>query len=618
MAELTLKGREGISYIVSLILLVLLSALYAYGLTVKFYVFESTILFHVALVAIFYILYSVFCCVLLGNQSNLKVKHAVLSLILGFFWWSTALLYIVDFVSLSEWGQMVSYPVVQSVLLDLQFYVDSVGLSLHWLALLMLIYTLVVGGLAYWFVSRYLSFYFDLSVSIKDRYGDRVIYYMNILIVVSILSVFFMVTENEIIKHELNINGDVFYSFLKPQASIDFSFNTLEGPGRSEIMTEALSELTDDDFVRKNIILITVDALRADRTSVYGYEHNTTPFLDSLYQEGSLGKVDLALSNCATSFCGILSILSGQRIFDLSFANFKIHDVFKSKGYETVFLLGGAHNDWYYLKRAYEFYYPIDYYFEGPMSRKYGPSDDEGVLETFEDMELDRLKPHFVYIHLMSTHRTGKVHEAFEKYLPVDGFNYLSPDSILYSNNYDNGVLQSDYYIKRAFAQLDRNGLLDNSLVIITADHGEAIGENERFGHAGDVYNYNTRIPFLVYDTDSTFVEVNGFLTQKDISSYILEAVGIDIPSFWSSSISEDFKIEYQRQNRFIGAVLYDHGRIFKFMTTINFDDEKLYDINKDPNEKVNIVEEYRDGDSSIYHILRDSLHAKYDVYTKH
>jgi len=423
---------------------------------------------------------------------------------------------------------------------------------------------------------------------------------------------YFMVTENEWVKHKLNINGDVFYSFLKPQVFMDFSNNQMDGPGRQQVMEAMATEIDDDAFGKKNIILITVDALRADRLSIYGYDKQTTPFLDSLDRANALSKIEYAFSNCATSFCGILSVLSGQHIFDLSFANFKIHDLFKTRNYKTAFLLGGAHNDWYYLKRAYEFYYPIDHYFEGPMSEEYGPSDDRGVVDALSKLEIVSDDPYFFYIHLMSPHQIGYVSEEHHKYLPVSKFNYLNPDSIVYSNTYDNGVYQADHYLRLIFEELEDKGILQNSLVVITSDHGEAIGENGRFGHSGDLYNYNTRIPMLFYSSDTSFVTSTSYTTQTDMVPTILDAIDMSVPSIWEKGLEQGSHLRYLRQNRHLGALLYKNEQIFKFMTTITLDDDKLFHINVDPHEEHDLLINQKDKYSDIYKLMKEAVKRRF------
>lgn len=74
---------------------------------------------------------------------------------------------------------------------------------------------------------------------------------------------------------------------------------------------------------RKNVVLIIVDSLRADRMQVYGYARPTTPFLSRLVQSGCMKMVRSAFSTCSESFCGITSTLASREFRDISAPTFQ-------------------------------------------------------------------------------------------------------------------------------------------------------------------------------------------------------------------------------------------------------------------------------------------------------
>src|SRR5205823_4803134 len=92
---------------------------------------------------------------------------------------------------------------------------------------------------------------------------------------------------------------------------------------------------------RKNVVIIIVDSLRADRMQVYGYGRRTTPFLSQLAQSGCMKKVDAAFATCSESFCGITSTLGSREFRDISPRTFQLQDVLRDEGYQTWFLLSG-------------------------------------------------------------------------------------------------------------------------------------------------------------------------------------------------------------------------------------------------------------------------------------
>jgi len=129
--------------------MLVLSALYAFGLSIKFHIFKSTVVFHVLLNLTFYILFTIFAAVLLSNRAYISIKRYLIVFVLWLFWWSLILLYLGNFLSLTEWGQMLSYPVVMSVMRDLDHYVESIGLSMMTVVAVVVVLSLVVLLLSY-------------------------------------------------------------------------------------------------------------------------------------------------------------------------------------------------------------------------------------------------------------------------------------------------------------------------------------------------------------------------------------------------------------------------------------------------------------------------------------
>ncbi len=157
---------------------------------------------------------------------------------------------------------------------------------------------------------------------------------------------------------------------------------------------------------KPNIILIMVDALRADYLPMYGYHQNTTPFLNQLYQEGKLDKIDYAFSASANSFHGILSTLRSKAAHKISFTNFSIQELLHDQGYRTHFIISGDHTYFYGLKLLYGV--SVDYYFDGTTAKAYSVNDDQLIFEGLNPLPSYPLKPSFFYLHLMSAHQLWK------------------------------------------------------------------------------------------------------------------------------------------------------------------------------------------------------------------
>ena len=91
----------------------------------------------------------------------------------------------------------------------------------------------------------------------------------------------------------------------------------------------------------------------------------------------------------------------------------------------------------------------------------------------------------FLYLHLMDVHEY-----LYDQETAVFGTSY--------SDIYDNSILHLDQILDQLFGYLSQNGYLENTLVVLTADHGEAFGERGFEGHAREVYRETTEVPWII------------------------------------------------------------------------------------------------------------------------
>ena len=355
-------------------------------------------------------------------------------------------------------------------------------------------------------------------------------------------------------------------------------------------------------FEKKNVIIIIVDALRSDHTQMYGYNRPTTPFLESLFETGRLRKVEFATSTCAETGCGIFSTLFSKTLRRQIVEDFKLYDLLHDQGYKTYFLLSGNHS----AQGIKEMYGPgMTLYFDGKNSTRYSGNDDRLIFEGFEKVPDYTDTPGFFYIHLMSAHLSGIRQEAYRVYQPSDiKSDWLTLvrgefDQTSAINNYDNGVTQADATIKEIFGVLGKKGYLQNSLVVILADHGEALGERGKsnYGH-GILYQESIRIPLLIYDESPAKYANLKFATQIDVAPTIVDRLGLPIPACWqgASLLNPNIKAVTTHQTYLKGhpcyAVLYrTDATIYKYMYWSLDKREELYDLTSDPVEQLNLID---------------------------
>jgi glucan phosphoethanolaminetransferase (alkaline phosphatase superfamily) len=310
-----------------------------------------------------------------------------------------------------------------------------------------------------------------------------------------------------------------------------------------------------EQFKPKNVILIMSDALRADRMGVYGYDRPTTPFLSDLFAKKLLHRVDMALSTCSETFCGVASTLASRPFHQISPHNFKLHSLLRDLGYRVNFFLTGDHRTWNYLLDFYGA--DLDEVYDFGTLRAKDMHDDRNIIDALGKIAPAGPQPNFFYFFLMSSHVSGTKIPEFERFKPAysDGMRLMTfwnelagtqrvgekvvsqrlgpKDFEAVLNRYDNGVLQTDAMLARIFAILEAKGYLRNSIVAILGDHGDGLGEHGHIGHTRYLYQEDIHIPLLIYDEDIGQYQNSSFATQIDVAPTIVERLGLPVPRGW-------------------------------------------------------------------------------------
>ena len=340
----------------------------------------------------------------------------------------------------------------------------------------------------------------------------------------------------------------------------------------------------------KTLVLITVDALRADQMNVYGHARDNTPFLSRLYREGRLVRVDNAFSTCAVSLCGLASIQTSKYWHQLADQNFTLVDVLTRLGYRSHFLLGGDHGSFYRLREMYGA--GISELRDGSNATRY-VNDDEQVLDWVADLPRRAATPEFLYVHLMSTHILGLRHPEYKRWQPVTpsilDLRNAAISAEAYANHYHDGILQADAMIERIFARLREKGWLDDAIVIITADHGELLGEGGRFGHGKSLRDPVVRVPLLIYDTDGYTYPARPLASTVDVAPTLVDRIGAPVPSHWAGeSLARPSERRFILLRGGVGhAVIGRFGPdLYKYYRYQKTQNEELFNLTRDPHEE--------------------------------
>lgn len=349
------------------------------------------------------------------------------------------------------------------------------------------------------------------------------------------------------------------------------------------------------DALRRNVIMIVADGLRADHMQPYGYARRTTPYLQEQVNLGKLERFDNVHSMCSESNCSMASLLSSRQIERLPADPFTLSEVLKLHGYATVMIMGGDQTN-YYNKRS--LFGKVDSYFDGSMAKGFYMNDDSFVaIQTAKLPPWDG-KPTMMQFHLMSAHLLGKRLDAYRSWTPSGSYARIpeSDPQPRFTNFYDNGVLQYDDFVRQILTSLGRKKYLDDAIVIVTSDHGESLGERRLMAHANGVHEAVLHIPLLISGLPAAPAG-KPFISQTDIAPTVLNALGMPIPDTWSGTPiralqagGKNSALAHFQMYDYAGVFDGRHaGRQWKYWVNRHTKEEFVYDLASDPQELTNI-----------------------------
>ncbi len=273
----------------------------------------------------------------------------------------------------------------------------------------------------------------------------------------------------------------------------------------------------------QNLLLITVDTLRADHVGAYGYSSAKTPNIDELATEGvlfeqSLAQVPVTLPSHASLFTGLLPPTHGVRdntYFRLGSEALTLAEILKAKGYETAAFVSA-----FVLDSAFGLDQGFDLYDDevageadtpGIVAERRGELVTRSFLSWIEKRASDR--PFFAWLHF------------FDPHLP-----YAPPPP--YPPGYDGEIAYVDAQVGRVLRTLEAEGVDDNTVIVLTSDHGESLGEHGEKSHGFFVYDATLRVP-LILKSSASFpagVRIATPVATVDILPTVLETLEVEVP----------------------------------------------------------------------------------------
>lgn len=397
-----------------------------------------------------------------------------------------------------------------------------------------------------------------------------------------------------------------------------------------------------------NVLLITMDTTRADRLGCYGYPAPTSPRIDEVAASGIL--FDLAIAQAAitpVSHASIMTglnpyrhglrVIHGATMYQLEEGlHPTLASILRKKGWQTAaFVSAFTVSEYYGLDQGFDVF---NTGISGNVNEKIAFNEagkaeweveknqrraDETTQEALDWLEKNWEDPFFLWLHYFDPHDQN-VFPPQEDCLP-----FLPEDisrGIRYVDMYDAEVAYMDQQIGRVFDFLKDRGLDGKTVIIITNDHGEGLGDHDWWSHR-ILYQEQIRMPLIVQlPKGPSGVVIPDLVRGIDIMPTVLEYLGLTVPPMEGKSMlglirgePESKRIAYAdalislddnrpshltgKHNDLMYCVMSQSWKLIH--RRFQSDASELYRIDQDPAEQKNVIDQYPEKRNELFEFLK-------------
>jgi arylsulfatase A-like enzyme/Tfp pilus assembly protein PilF len=388
--------------------------------------------------------------------------------------------------------------------------------------------------------------------------------------------------------------------------------------------TAATKKVPPRPQLHPNVILITIDTLRADHLGCYGAQEVKTPTLDALAADGVV--FERAVSQVPLTWPSHTVILTGTYPFQNGVQDFtgpplapqfrSVAQAFKHAGYATGAVVSAFALDRSFgLARGFDAYddaFSAETFLQndlGLVDRKAGPS----VSHAVEWLQETKHRPFFFWLHLYDPHFP---------YDPPEPFHTEYKDHL-----YDGEIAYADHELGRLIAWLKQNQLYRGTAIVLLSDHGESLGDHGEKEHGFFIYNSTVHVPLIVKPAAAQGIS-SGRISQAvetaAIAPTLLELAGVHDEIEKQFQGRALFKVgnggrEPGYSETFYPFTFFGWSPLHALETDryhyIDAPHPELYDLNADPAEKNNLAAQQ----SAVVAVLKDKLQQqlKNNPFTK-
>ncbi len=399
-----------------------------------------------------------------------------------------------------------------------------------------------------------------------------------------------------------------------------------------------------------NIVLITIDTMRADRLSSYGYFRNTSPNLDSfskdaLVFERCYAPIATTLPSHLSLFTGTYpeehSVLANARDSKRRFVPSPTLKTFaklaSDAGYRTGAFVSGAP-----VKRFTGLDSGFDEFDEPEGPERPAEETNEAVYKWLEEIGDE---PYFLWIHYFDPHSPFAPPPPFDAVYMTDEEQifYLGEHSFIrgdvemggttyktadINNLYDGEVRYVDQQFGKLIDKLSGTSRWERTAVVIAGDHGEALGQHDLWHH-GDVWEEQLRVPLIIkvpgkpgfrvrnpISIVDVFPTLLGLVEFPGAGPFLSQATGVDI----MATEAVPYRFAQSRAREMGDNLISEHysisGNRWKYHHRLSGDDA-LFDLSLDPYELTNVIAEQPDTAAALLRTIQETIAKQTENHQK-
>ena len=369
---------------------------------------------------------------------------------------------------------------------------------------------------------------------------------------------------------------------------------------------------------RPNVILISIDTLRRDHLGAYGYDRDVSPNLDRLAGFGVV--FEQAITQAPWTLPSHAALLTSLPPSVLDLGDYAepgriseravcLAEFLKENGYQTHATTAGG-----FVSPSFGFNQGFDTYGVDGWDISYTVQAAQSFLEN-----RDPNRPFFLFLHTYDVHSykpppelermwagdsdSPMIRRQKNRSKFLQGWDtrsriarFTAEDWRYAANLYDATIYWVDSYLGLLLESLDRSGLFRNSLIVLTSDHGEELGDHGGSGHGYNLFDENLRVPLFIYHRDLKPGRVTEQVRLIDVAPTIADLLGLRAPptsegtSLRAVIDGSAPRLEALTENSHCSAIKSLRTARHKYILSTRLPHERLYDLENDPGEQDDIA----------------------------